>query len=467
MLHRRIFQAFIESEFSTYKSIESLIISLTSFKLMLASINQESAETIFFIDGSIGKGLSKLPLNLEGYKQVVILRSVNGSIPHYFTIYIENSNNVRTCVLMDASNCNEHFPSILEKLNFLFDEIIAVVGNNKLRKIQNDTKSCMLFALDHALTLSSSENPIQDFLAIKTKINNIHQLDQYNISGEIEEDQVSAIKKSGVISLDHSSKLSVIQWIDLPFKYVKHMQTVSGIGFYIEHHRGKCSAEEMVQHEITSVRKVNVFDPSGRSINCSLHDFSASLMHGIVKFIKEKDFKYLLSHVLGASVKMEQIFEVISGVFSDISHKQNVQIYNFLFKGEGIPGRDIDSIVNKIKSINDSDLVVDLIRKDKLSFINILTHPRMQLILCNRNLLSLLDKDLISESALSYIRSESQLKQLESEDLMLAILTEGLTFDAFVREKAFDLMKFREKKYCVESTENDEDSSVLGLANFL
>ena len=433
---------------------------------MLASINQGITDTIFFIDGSIEKGLSKLPLDTDGYRQVVILRAVNGSIPHYFTLYIENSNNLRSCILMDASNCNEHFPSILEKLNLRFDEIIAVVGNNKLRKIQNDTKSCMLFALDHALTLASSENPIQDFLTIQTKINNIHKLDQYKISGEIEEDQVSAIKKSGVISFDHTSKLSVIQWIDLPFKYVKHMQTVSGIGAYIEHNHGKCSAEEMAQHARTSVRKLNVFDPSGRLINYSLHDFSTSLMEGIVRFIKENDFQYLLLHVLKASVQMQQIFEGMSEFFSHIPRKQHVQIYNFLFKGEAISERDINSIVSKINLIGVNDLVIDLIRKDKLNFISILTHPRMQFILNSRNLLSLLDQDLISEPALNYIRSESQLKQLESEDLMQAILTEELTFETFIREKAFDLMKFRTKKDCVESTEADEDSSALGLSSF-
>jgi len=52
----------------------------------------------------------------------------------------------------------------------------------------------------------------------------------------------------------------------------------------------------------------------------------------------------------------------------------------------------------------------------------------------------------ISESQLSFIRSQRQVEQLESDDVFIAIKNGELDFETFAKAKSFDLSVFRFNK---------------------
>jgi|GEM_PF-2160825 hypothetical protein len=440
----KVLSKLIAEEFSSYRTPESLILRHTTLLLMLKSRPVTQAFPVRVIDGGFEKALAEAVARPHDFQEILILRALSDSIPHYFTLFVEKRNEQCRAILMDASNCREHFASILKKMSEHFDACLVAVGCSQLRKIQIDTKSCMLFAYEHALLLSQSFDPFEDFLEIQSKIDGSSSLEHYAVQHDLDEEQEEGIRKSCEFD-GIQERLHLMQWVDMPFAYVRHMQTVTGMGCYIKHQKGAPNGVSMLKHKSECVRRGQLFD-SPRLLNHSLVDYSCEVEEQVTDFLSKCVNDQLLIELLGFDQEMPILIEKFNCIFSYIPKEQYVSVYRFLFSESPLRKKEIARITKKLAAIIDNDKVVKMIEDNQLNLLNLITHSRFSAIVGSKNLLTLLSGGYISESQLSFIRSQRQVEQLESDDVFIAIKNGELDFETFAKAKSFDLSVFRFNK---------------------
>jgi hypothetical protein len=447
----------ISQEFLQYRMPESLIISLNTLKLMLKALPASQTHHIRLVDGGFEKAIAQIRTLPGNHREVLILRAVNASIPHYFTLFIEKNEDRMQCILLDASNCQEHFASILKKLAAHFEHILVAVGHQQLRKLQNDTKSCILFAFEHAVLLSQAENPFAMFEGIP--ITDLPMLEKHSTTYQLDEEQVAGIKKTEILD-DCLTSLHLIRWVDMPFHYVKHMQTVTGIDHYISESCIATNRESMVQHKPIHVRRRTLLD-STRVSNCSLLDRSIEIESSIKNFLAESTDDLQLLKITGVAQEMRPLLEALSIIFDRIPAGQYIEIYHFLFSDQPLSKKEILQLNEKVKMLSNHEQALKVIENNQLKLLNLVSHPRFKAVISSGSLLTLLEKGLIQDSQLSYIRSEKQLQQLNSQELLAAIANQEVSFGDFVQTKDFDLAEYKSLKENVRPAD-DESCTYLG-----
>lgn len=433
---QQIFLKLVESDFVGYQSPESLIINLNTFKLMLHRLTMLDSfdHPIELIDGSFARELTQMQEE-EVYSKVLILRTIHASIPHYFVLYAEKKEGSARCILLDASNCAEHFGATLTRLKDFFSSVLVVVGDNQLRKIQNDTKSCPFFAMEHALLLAKTKDPFADFAPLRKNINSILMLEELKLRGEIEETQVTGIQHAEILS-NAAVTLSFVRWVQVRFEYVMHMQTVSGLDYYIRENRE--NAERMLRHKDRSVQPRD-FLGTRRLVNFSLIHRSREIQGLIMRMSDATDITALL-HV---HFQMHEVLQKLGVIFDSIPSQQYNPIYRFLFPDMPLPQKLINKICENLQILSESAQALELIQANKLDLITLLSHPKMLAIINSPVLLELIDEGIVNSTSLGIIRSRSQLEQLDSSELLVAIRSKEVSFETVMRKRGFNLSQYR------------------------
>ncbi len=455
----------IYSEFTQYRSADSLILSLNTAYLMLMIKNEEQQHHIRLIDGSFNSALVNLGASSGDYQQVLILRALNASIPHYFTLWVERKAGISQCILLDASNCHEHFSAILEKLHPHFNNVLVAIGDEKLHKIQRDTKSCFLFAFEHARLLASCDTPWAEFSDIQHILNSTSVLNDWVNDKKIDEKQAQDIKKSDIFS--SSSHLSIMRWVDMPFEYVKHMQTVSGIDYYIQHNTSDAVAMTFHKANFVRLKTSLMVVPS----NCSLIDWTLEIQDKLEGFINEtnEDVLFETMHVLP---DIERLLEMLADLIENISIKQCIEIYRFIFSENPLSKKEIDRLIHKIACIQFNERILDLIKADRLNFLNLISHPKFNILIASNALLTLLENGKIASNDLGYIRSQRQLLELDSSELFTAIQDSKLAFSTYAKAKDFNLAAYLGKSLpkspkSIADVSEQEHNEYIGLQGFV